>query len=353
MYSYDDSTEPDPDLKKFNIDHDRKYILPMLREAMAVNRDMFFFASPWSPPGWMKPNGTMLGGNMQRKYMPAYAQYFRKFIEAYDTAHVPIKAVTVQNEVDTDQDSRMPACSWPQEYEVDFVRKELGPSLRAAKLDTDIWMIDHNYNMWGRALASLEEPEIKDYVHGIAWHGYVGDPAKMAEVHKLNPTVQMHWTEGGPDITDPEYQTAWTKWSTTFSEILRNWCTSITVWNLALDEEGKPNIGPFPCGGLVTVNSKTGELTYSGQYYALAHLSKFIRPGAARIASTAAIPDTGGGESHPEQFVAHVAFVNPDGSTVLVLTNPTSLEIVSQIALNDHGTLVHLPPDSVTTLVMK
>jgi glucosylceramidase len=175
----------------------------------------------------------------------------------------------------------------------------------------------------------------------------------MAEVHKLNPTVQMHWTEGGPDITDPEYQTAWTKWSTTFSEILRNWCTSITVWNLALDEEGKPNIGPFPCGGLVTVNSKTGELTYSGQYYALAHLSKFIRPGAARIASTAAIPDTGGGESHPEQFVAHVAFVNPDGSTVLVLTNPTSLEIVSQIALNDHGTLVHLPPDSVTTLVMK
>src|SRR5580698_5091907 len=119
-YSYDDG-DPDPDLERFSIEHDRAYILPMLREARKTNPDIFLLASPWSPPGWMKANNSLLGGSMRRKYMPSYAEYFLKFLQGYEAEGVPVQAVTTQNEVDTDQDGRMPACLWPQEYEADFV----------------------------------------------------------------------------------------------------------------------------------------------------------------------------------------------------------------------------------------
>jgi glucosylceramidase len=154
LYSYDEG-DPDPQLARFSVDHDRKWVLPMLREARKANPDLFLFSSPWSPPGWMKPNGSMLGGCMHRKSMPAYANYFVKFLQAYKAEGVPVQAVTVQNEVDTEQDGRMPACSWPMEYEVDFVRQFLGPALEKNSIFTQIWIIDHNYNLWGRALGEL------------------------------------------------------------------------------------------------------------------------------------------------------------------------------------------------------
>src|SRR6202007_517109 len=129
LYSYDEG-EPDPDLARFSIEHDREYILPMLRQARRANPDLFLFSSPWSPPGWMKFNGTLLGGSMRKHYLPAYAQYYLKFLQAYAAEGVPIQALTSQNEVDTDQDGRMPACIWGQEYEIAFVKKHLGPALK-------------------------------------------------------------------------------------------------------------------------------------------------------------------------------------------------------------------------------
>ncbi|MBX9771948.1 MAG: hypothetical protein K2X29_11280, partial [Candidatus Obscuribacterales bacterium] len=245
VYSYDEG-EPDPDMKRFSIDHDRQYILPILKEARKVNPDLFLLASPWSPPGWMKPNNSMLGGNIQRKSFEPYAKYFVKFLKAYEEAGVPVQAVSVQNEVDTDQDGRMPACLFPQEYEMDFVRQNLGPSIAKENLKTKIWIIDHNYNLWGRAVDMLEGDDMFKYVGGVAWHGYVGSPELMTRVHKAFPNVDMYWTEGGPDYTWPDYATDWVKWSKSFSGILNNWCKSIIAWNLSLDEAGKPNIGPFP-----------------------------------------------------------------------------------------------------------
>ncbi len=315
LYSYSDG-ESDPDLKHFTIAHDKKYILPMLRQARSINPDLFLFSSPWSPPGWMKSNKSMLGGNMQRIHMPAYAQYFAKFLKAYAKEGVPVQAVTVQNEVDTDQDGRMPACTWPQEYEVDFVRYHLGPALTDAKLNTKVWIIDHNYNLWGRALASLEAEGLRQYVTGVAWHGYVGDAWRMTTVHDSYPDIDMFWTEGGPDYTNADYGTDWSKWSKTFTGNLRNWCRGITVWNLALDEQGRPNIGPFPCGGLVTINSTTKAVTYSGQYWALAQYSRYIKRGATRIESTT--KTAGKAQS---QDLLHVAFENEGGEKVMVVTN--------------------------------
>ena len=337
VYSYDDG-EADPDLTRFSIDHDRAYILPILREARKANPDLFLFSSPWSPPGWMKSSHSMLGGNMRRQYMPSYANYFLKFVHGYEAEGVAVQAVTIQNEVDTDQDGRMPACLWPQEYEADFVRSHLGPVFERAGVKTKIWLIDHNYNLWGRALGELETPDVRRYSNAIAWHGYLGKPEWIERVHSVYPDVEMYWTEGGPDYTDPHYATNWVEWSKTFSGILRNWCRSITAWNFALDEQGRPNIGPFPCGGLLTIHSTSKEISYSGQYWAFAHYSRFIRRGARRIESQSRAAD-----------LYHVAFENPGGDRVLILTNPGPSRDC-HIRFGDKAAVVSLNPDSVTTV---
>ena len=337
VYSYDEG-EPDPELKRFSIEQDRQYILPMLREARKANPEIFLFSSPWSPPGWMKSGGSMLGGSMRRRYMEPYAHYFLKFLQAYAEEGVPVQAVTPQNEVDTDQDGRMPACIWPQEYEIEFVRDHLGPLLEQQGLATKIWILDHNYNLWGRAVAELDNAGLRKYCNAIAWHGYVGTPEMMTKAHEAHPDAEMYWTEGGPDYTSPDYLTDWAKWGKTFSEVLRNWCRSITAWNLALDEKGQPNIGPFPCGGLVTIHSQTREITRSGQYWAFAHFSRVVRRGARRFDSESTLPD-----------VQHVAFENPDGRRVAVVTNSGA----SRKATLQIGNLeceVALEKSSVTTL---
>ncbi len=338
-YSYDDSTEPDPELKKFNLDHDKSYILPTLRDARQSNPELFLFSTPWSPPGWMKAGGSLLGGSMRKKYFAPYADYFVKFLQGYSAEGVKINAVTIQNEVDTDQDSKMPAALWGQEYEIEFIKKFLGPALERASLDTKIWILDHNYNLAGRAVDELSDPLLNKYVDGVAWHGYIGSPDAMTRVHDAFPTKNSYFTEGGPDITNPDYATDWTKWSQSMTVILRNWAECIVGWNVLLDEKGRPNIGPFPCGGLVTLNSQTQEITRSGQYWAMAHYSKAIRRGARVIASEGNLNN-----------IDHLACQNPDGGFVLVLTNRGEKQTV-RCQLAAKAMDVTLDPESVTTLV--
>ena len=337
VYSFDEG-DADPELTRFSIEHDREYILPILRQVRTVNPDLFLFSSPWSPPGWMKFNGSMLGGSMRNHYLAAYARYYLKFLQAYAGEGVPIQALTSQNEVDTDQDGRMPACIWPQEYEIQFVRDHLGPLLETNKVPAKIWILDHNYNLWGRAICTLEDAKLRKYCNAVAWHGYVGTPEMMSKVHEVYPEVEMHWTEGGPDYRDPGYLTDWCKWSTTFSGIFRNWCRSITSWNLALDENGRPNIGPFACGGVVTIHSQSAEISRSGQFWALAHYSHVIRRGAHRFESQSAAAD-----------LQHVAFENPDGRQTLILTNAGSARTI-ELKLAQLTAIVPLKANSVTTL---
>jgi glucosylceramidase len=340
-FTYDDATQPDPTLAGFSIDPDRAYIIPMMAAARKVNPDLFFFSSPWSPPGWMKANNSLLGGSMRKSSYGPYAKYFVKFLRAYQQAGVKINAITVQNEVDTDQDGRMPACLWGQEYEIEFIKGHLGPALREAELDTKIWALDHNYNLWGRAIGELSDPDAYRYIDGIAWHGYAGVAADMTRVHDVFPHKSCYWTEGGPDVTAPDYLTDWTKWSGTFAEILRNWARSITAWNLVLDEQGKPNIGPFPCGGVVTVDSHSKAVARSGQYWAFAHYSRMIQRGA-KVFSTA-----GGAKE-----LAHVGAENPDGTKVVVLANSGADRSV-QLLQAENTVTVQMPQNSVFTLAWK
>lgn len=340
VFSYDEGA-PDPEMKRFSLAHDQAYVLPMMREARKVNPDLFLFSSPWSPPGWMKSSGTMLGGSVWQHYFPAYAQYFVKFLQGYAAEGVPIQAITVQNEVDTDQDGRMPACSWPQEYEIGFVKNYLGPALQQNALGTKIWILDHNYNLWGRAICELDDPDLRKFTSAVAWHGYVGSADMMSKVHEAHPEAQMYWTEGGPDYTRPDYATDWVDWGKTFTDAIRNWCQAVTGWNLALDEKGRPNIGPFSCGGLVTIHSETQAITRSGQYWAFAHFSRDVKRGARRFESACKLAG-----------VDQVAFENPDGQKILVLTNSGEAKTVP-LKLANQGADVALDADSVTTLSWK
>jgi glucosylceramidase len=338
LFSYCDG-EADPELARFSITQDREYVLPVLRQARRVNPELFLFSSPWSPPGWMKANGSMLGGSMRKKWFSTYAQYLLKFLQAYAAEGVAIQALTPQNEVDTDQDGRMPACLWGQEYEIEFVREHLGPLLERTHTPTQIWILDHNYNLWGRAICTLDDSRLKKYVSGVAWHGYVGKPEMMREVQAAHPDIAMYWTEGGPDYTDPDYLTDWTKWGSMYADILRNGCRAITGWNLALDQQGRPNIGPFSCGGFVQIHSQTKEIARSGQYWGTAHYSRAIRRGARLFDSRSQALD-----------LNHAAVVNPGGQRVVVLSNAGAARSV-ELRLGTRGALVPLPEKAVATLV--
>jgi glucosylceramidase len=363
LYSYDEGPA-DPELKRFSIDRDRDYVLPTLRAALTANPDLFLFGSPWSPPGWMKYSNSMLGGNIRPENIPAYARYFQKFVEEYAAAGVKVSAVTTQNEIDADQGGRMPACPWPEEDEERLVTA-LGPLLEAT--GTKIWTLDHNYNLFGRAVDQLSRPRFKKYVNTVAWHGYVGSPEMMGNVKQKFPDVEMHWTEGGDDYKSADYLTNWSKWGATFAGILANGPQSITMWNFALDEHGRPNIGPFDCGGLVQIHSQTKEITRTGLYWALVQHARAFRRGSVIIASHDANGDAPAvnaaliGQPASSSTVTatpniavtsrvyHAAAKNSDGSLVLVLTNPGDAKDIT-VACAGQTAKVALTADSIATL---
>jgi glucosylceramidase len=346
LYSFDESEEPDTDLQKFSIDHDREYILPILKQARKMNPTLFLFSTPWSPPGWMKSSGSMLGGTIRKRYYDPYARYFLRFLEAYEREGVHIDAVTVQNESDTDQDGGMPACLWGQEYEIQFVKDHLGPVLSQAGKDTKIWVLNHNYNLWGRAIGELSDLAANKYIDGVAWHGYSGEPTAMTIVHDAFPDKSAYWTEGGPDITAPDYLSDWAKWAETFTGILRNWARSITAWNLALDEKGNPKIGPFACGGMVTIYGTTHRVSRSGQFWALAHFSRHVQRGA-KVFRTNMIRDNS--DFGTSDQLSHVGFHNPDGSFVVVIVN-RGLDKRVQLVWGTNCLELESQADSVSTI---
>jgi glucosylceramidase len=365
MYSYDEG-DADPDILRFSIDHDKEYILPQLRTARRHNPSLYLLASPWSPPGWMKANGTMLGGSLKPRNFPVYSKYLAKFLQSYQAEGVPVDAITPQNEVDTDQDGKMPACVWAQEHEIVFVGQHLGPALEQEKIPTKIWILDHNFNLWGRVMNELENPLLNRYTDGVAWHPYVGSVTAVSRVHDLFPGKNMYWTEGdfeatfelvgpmtfaagtpGPEPAggaesrrrrDRQSSEAIARAGVGAANAVRNWLKCIIVWNLVLDENGKPNIGPFNGRGFITIDSKTKEITRSGAYWAMKHYTHAAHRGSKRF-------DTQGG---PEG-VAHVAFVNPDGTKTVVLSN-TGAARKTQLRLGSLMAEVSLPANSITNL---
>jgi len=367
LFSYDDSEQDDPELKKFTIDHDKAYVLPVIREARKQNPEMFLFSSPWSPPAWMKFNRSMLGGTIKKSTLEPYSRYMLKFVQAYEAEGVPVNAITVQNETDTTVDGRYASCLWSQEDEILFVARYLGPLFRKNNIATKIWVLDHNFTLWGRAIAELSDSEARPYIDGIAWHGYAGEPSAMSLVHDAFPQSSAFFTEGGPRRAPGRQSNAngpmaaWTQWAAWANDVCRNWCRSITMWNIALDEYGSPYIGvregvngmAAPASeqrrvvrmgsGVVTVENESHKVTRSARFWACAHYSKHVKRGAK------AFQTNGIGAANAPSPISHVGFRNPDGSYVVVLAN-SGPERRVQLLLGNSALDIGLPADSVHTL---
>lgn len=338
--------QTDPELKRFTIEADRDYILPVLRIARAKNPQLLFFASPWSPPGWMKSTGTMIGGRLLPENYGAYARYFVKFIRAYEAEGVPIHAVTIQNEPGVDRSKgdpkwRYPSCRWTGAEERDFIKNHLGPAFQREGIKTEIWCYDHNYNVgatpdgddpgidYPRTI--LSDPQAARYVRGVAFHGYAGKPEGMSILAGEFPGTPIHFTEGSVFGLSGAARLV---------TLLGHGISGYNGWVTMLDTTGKPNNGPFRASAtMIQLDTARMAVHYRFDYYMLGHFSKFVRRGARRIETAA----EGSG-------AASVAFRNPDGETVLIVVNARKEAQRIRIASDPWGAELAADGQSVTTL---
>ncbi|MDU4694202.1 MAG: glycoside hydrolase family 30 beta sandwich domain-containing protein [Paenibacillus sp.] len=342
IYSYDDlpEGETDPEMRRFSIRHDEADVIPLLKEALSLNPSIKLFGSPWSAPGWMKTSGSMIGGELKREHYEAYANYFVRYVEAYAKHGLSIYAVTPQNEP-LYVPGHYPGMLMTAEMQTEFVKDYLKPAFVKHGLSTKILAYDHNWDRPDYPLSVLKEAA--EAVDGVAWHWYGGEASAQSQVKETFPEKEVHFTEGSGGEWIPAFEPAFSNVMRTGIEILRNHSQSLVLWNMALDEQNGPTVPGFgrsTCRGIVTVNQQTRELEYTLDYYALAHFSMVIRPGAVRISAEAG-----------EAAVRSVAFRNTDDSIGVVLFNDG--EEARTVALElkgTEGTRFRLEPKSALSL---
>jgi glucosylceramidase len=343
-YTYDDvESGTDYDLKHFSIAKD-KDVVGLLKNILGKNSGVKVMGTPWTAPPWMKYgspvyNGWYLNYADSRIY-EAYAEYFVRYIEAYQEEGIPIYAFTVQNEPEFTSPS-YPSMSMGAAEQAMFIRDYLGPAIARNNLVSKIIGFDHN---WDIALSYietlLEDRSTKGYTEGIGFHCYAGSPETMSEVHHRYPDKSIYLTEcsGGA-------------WNNNFGENLswemsnlmiggpRNWAQAVLLWNMALDPDGGPvNGGCSNCRGVITIDPESGSVERNAEYYALAHSSKFVQPGAVRIES-----NSFGGK------VENVAYRNKDGSIVVVAANVSDQSQVFKVRFKGESFIYRLPPGGAVT----
>ena len=337
----------DKKLEHFTIEHDLKYKIPFIKAAFnKTGNDLRLFASPWSPPAWMKTNKNMLhGGKLLSEYNQTWADYFVNFVKEYEKTGIPIWGLTVQNEPMAVQ--TWESCIFTAEEERDFVKNFLGPALEKAGLsDIKLMIWDHNRGlMYQRAKVVLDDPKASKYVWGTGFHWYVGDHFDNVRlVHDAFPDKGLIFTEGTESNFYADSLHLW-KWGEIFGRSiindLNNWAQGWTAWNVILDEEGGPNhVGNF-CMAPIICDTKTGELTYMNSFYYLGHFSRFIRPGAKRIICS----------SNSDDLLA-TAFLNPDGKIAVVIMNQTEKDITFDTWMDNEIVKTDSPAHSIITLLL-
>lgn len=346
--SYTYVAEGDRELKTFSVAHDERYRIPFIKAALAAaGGRLTLYASPWSPPGWMKSNGEMLhGGTLKPEFAATWAEYLAKFVQAYEAAGIPVWGLTVQNEPMAVQ--RWESCVFTAEAERDFVRDHLGPTLARRGLgDRKLIVWDHNRTlMYDRARVMLEDPAAAKFVWGVGFHWYVNDSFEnVKRVQEAFPQTHLLLTEACLYPWDRAKMTEWhwgERYGTSILRDLNNGAEGWTDWNILLDETGGPNHVQNFCYAPVHADTRTGELLWMNSFYYIGHFSKFIRPGARRVI---AAPTTDEIES--------TAFVNPDGSTAVVVLNTG--EKAQPFALNlgaDGVASTTIPAHAIMTLVV-
>ncbi len=346
--SYTYVTEGDKTLKSFDISHDLKYRVPFIKEVLATAAKGSFtlYASPWSPPAWMKDNGDMLhGGKLKPEYYGAWASYCTKFIQAYEKEGVPIWGMTVQNEPMAVQ--TWESCVYTAEEERDFVKNYLGPTLEKSGLkDEKIMIWDHNRGMmYQRAKVVLDDPAAAKYVWGVAYHWYVGDHFEnVKRVQQAFPNSHLLFSEGCNGPFDTAELDDW-KWGENYGVSMindfNNGAVGWTDWNVLLDEQGGPNHVKNYCFAPIHGDTKTGALHYMNSYYYIGHFSKFVRPGAQRVVS-----------SSTTDTLLTTAFLNKDGNLAVIVMNDSEKDQPFYLWMNDHAAKSDSPAHSIMTLVV-
>ena len=350
--SYTYVTEGDKELKSFKIDHDMQFRIPFIKKAIeAAGGKLTLFVSPWSPPGYMKDNNDMLhGGKLKPEYYQSWADYYAKFINAYEKAGIPVWGMTIQNEPMATQ--KWESCIYTADDERDFLKNFLGPTMQKAGLGNKkiiIW--DHNRDlMVQRANVIFGDPEASKYAWGMGFHWYEswtgGD--KMFDnvkiVHEAYPDKNLMFTEGCPESFNPAMYYYWglgEAYGRSMINDFNNGTVGWTDWNILLDETGGPNHVKNFCFAPVHANTKTGQLIYTNSYYYIGHISKFVRPGAKRIISSA----------NRSQLLT-TAFINEDGKIAVIVMNQSKLKITYNLCIDHSAAEVKILPHSIQTLVL-
>jgi glucosylceramidase len=341
-YTLDDVRpgQSDPALARFSIEPNRADVLPVVQRALAINPQLKIVASPWSAPAWMKTTGSLMGGALRPDAYRPFAEYLRRYVEAYAALGVPIYALTVQNEPHFEPKD-YPGMRFEPPARARFVGQYLGPLLARRGISTLILDWDHNWDEPDAPLQVLRDSVARRYIAGVAWHCYGGEVSAQTRVHDAYPAKDVYFTEcsGGDWAPDFAGSLLWNV-RTLIIGATRNWARGVLLWNLALDELHGPYTGGCRnCRGVVTINFLSGAVTRNVEYYALAHASRFVRPGARRIGSTSGVA---GLES--------VAFRNRDGSTALIVVNSAAEERRFAVRWAGKALVYALPAGAVATL---
>ena len=346
-------SDNDATLKTFNIAHDEKYRIPMIKRAMtAAGGKLPLFISPWSPPAWMKDNNDMLhGGKLKEEFKQSWANYYVKYIKAYESKGIPVWGLTVPNEPMAKQ--KWESCIFSAEEERDFIKKYLGPTLQQQGLSSKrliAW--DHNRDLlYQRATTILNDPAAAKYVWGIGYHWYetwTGSAMQfdnLRRVHETFPDKNLVFTEGCVEKFDLSRIESWSsgeRYGFSMVNDFNSGTCAWTDWNVLLDETGGPNhVGNF-CFAPVHADTKAGKLIYTNAYYYLGHFSKFVKAGARRI-----------GTASSRDKLSTTAFINPDGKMVVVVLNLSNDEVAYKVWLQGNAADVTSLPHSIATLVIE
>jgi glucosylceramidase len=342
VFSYDDMPpgETDPTLAHFNLGPDRDDVIPVMKEILAIDPGIRILGSPWSAPAWMKTNYAVKGGQLKPEYYDAYANYFVRYIAAMKAEGIRIDAITIQNEPLNEKNT--PSMQMLAPDEALFIKDHLGPAFRRARIATKIILYDHNCDMPGYAISILDDPAARRYVDGSGFHLYGGKIEAMSEVHKAYPAKNLYFTE--QMVTGSVEGKATVNVANPVRRLIigatRNWSRNVILWNLAADPKNQPHTDNGGCGicqGAITIDGNT--VTRNVAYYALAHASRLVRPGSARIESTG-----------PESL-ANVAFIAPGGKTVLIVVNGGTSEQSFQIRDGGKAAIATLQPGAVATYI--
>lgn len=349
--SYTYIEEGDAALETFSIEHDRAYRIPMIKRAIqAAGGELLMYASPWSPPAFMKDSKNMLqGGKLLPQYYQSWANYYTRFIEAYEKEGIPIWGITIQNEPMATQ--RWESSIYSAEEERDFLKNFLGPTMkREGYANKNIIVWDHNRDLIGnRANTIFGDPEAAKYAWGIGYHWYEvwtgSEPrhVNLQNVYSSYPDKHILFTEGTIESFDPDRLQYWPNAERYARDMINDFNAGVvgwTDWNILLDERGGPNhVGNF-CFAPVHADTNTGELIYTPTYYYMGHFSKFIRPGARRVSTTVS-----------QSFLQAASFSNPDGSTVSIILNTTDKAIDFNFYLGLKEAEWTIPARSIQTVV--